>query len=166
MKSFAKSYAEAGGKDTLVVDMKNKISLEKVNAWVIEHSPFRNIFSLRRIYQEHLNSAQKRIILVTPYFIPKRWLSAVLHQAVLRGVSVEILIPAHTDYNTINRINYFYMYRLSQLGIKFYLESQMNHAKVMIIDTEQGLVGSQNLDVLSFEFNSEVGVFFHDAEVV
>ena len=30
MKSFAKSYTEAGGKDPLIVDTKNKISLEKV----------------------------------------------------------------------------------------------------------------------------------------
>jgi phosphatidylserine/phosphatidylglycerophosphate/cardiolipin synthase-like enzyme len=28
------------------------------------------------------------------------------------------------------------------------------------------MVGSQNLDFLSFDFNSEVGVFFRDAEVV
>lgn len=166
MKSFAKSYTEAGGKDPLIVDTKNKISLEKVNAWVVEHSPFRNIFNLRRIYQKHLNSAQKRIILVTPYFTPKRWLRALLHQAVLRGVTVEVLVPAHTDHAIINRINYFYMHHLAQLGIKFYLESQMNHAKVMIIDTDEGLVGSQNLDVLSFEFNSEIGVFFQDKEVV
>jgi len=42
----------------------------------------------------------------------------------------------------------------------------MNHAKAMVIDGDIGLVGSQNLDFLSFEFNSEVGVFFRDAAVV
>ena len=42
----------------------------------------------------------------------------------------------------------------------------MNHAKAMVIDSHIGLVGSQNLDLLSFDFNSEVGVFFRDAEVV
>ena len=42
----------------------------------------------------------------------------------------------------------------------------MNHAKVMIIDTDSALVGSQNLDHLSFDLNSEIGVFFHDTEVV
>ena len=42
----------------------------------------------------------------------------------------------------------------------------MNHAKALIIDTTEGMVGSQNLDFLSFDFNSEVGVFFRDVEVV
>ena len=42
----------------------------------------------------------------------------------------------------------------------------MNHAKAMIIDADIGLVGSQNLDIFSFELNSEVGVFFQDTEVV
>lgn len=27
-------------------------------------------------------------------------------------------------------------------------------------------MGSQNLDILSFDFNSEIGVFFQDSEVV
>lgn len=58
------------------------------------------------------------------------------------------------------------MYRFAKLGIKFYLEPTMNHAKALIIDKSEGMVGSQNLDFLSFDFNSEVGVFFRDAEVV
>lgn len=166
VKSFAKSYRDARWKDTALLNIKNKISLNKVNAWIVEHSPFQNLFSLKKLYLEHINAAQERIILVTPYFLPKRWLSGALHQAVLRGIKVEILIPKHTDYPLINHVNYYYMYRLTQLWIRFYLEPQMNHAKAMIIDTDIGLVGSQNLDFLSFEFNSEVGVFFRDAAVV
>lgn len=42
----------------------------------------------------------------------------------------------------------------------------MNHAKAMVIDGDVGLVGSQNLDLLSFDFNSEIGVFFRDPEIV
>lgn len=81
-------------------------------------------------------------------------------------MEVEILIPAYTDHWIIDRVNYYYMYKLSLLGIRFYIENTMNHAKAMIIDTDEGLVGSQNLDYLSFDLNSEIGVFFHDTEVV
>ena len=118
------------------------------------------------MYKKHLKRAQKNIILITPYFIPKRWISAELHQAVLRGVIVSVLVPRHTDRFFIDRVNYFYMYRFSKLGIKFYLESNMNHAKAMIIDNKEAMVGSQNLDFLSFDYNSEVGIFFTDTKEV
>lgn len=165
IKSLIKSYRDAGGKDETLLQSKNT-SLEKVNAWIIEHSPFRKIFNLKRIYTQHLSHAQKRITLVTPYFIPKRWLRALLHQAVLRWVIVEVLVPEHTDHRIIDRVNYFFMRRLALLGVKFYLETTMNHAKLMVIDDNEWLVGSQNLDILSFDFNSEIGVFFEDREVV
>lgn len=58
--------------------------LQKVNAWVIDHIPFRKVSHLKSLYTEHLSHAQKHITLVTPYFVPKRWLRALLHQAVLR----------------------------------------------------------------------------------
>ncbi|MFA5771104.1 MAG: phospholipase D-like domain-containing protein, partial [Patescibacteria group bacterium] len=59
-----------------------------------------------------------------------------------------------------------FMFKLAKLGVNFYVEPEMNHAKVMIIDLKEGLVGSNNLDFLSFEFNSEVGVFLKDLNAV
>src|SRR3989338_5229750 len=62
--------------------------------------------------------------------------------------------------------NYFYIYKLAKLGIKFYIEPKMNHAKAIILDESEAMVGSQNLDFLSFDFNSEIGIFFKDRKVV
>jgi putative cardiolipin synthase len=42
----------------------------------------------------------------------------------------------------------------------------MNHAKILIVDETEALVGSQNLDYLSFGRNLEVGVFFKQREIV
>ena len=42
----------------------------------------------------------------------------------------------------------------------------MNHAKAIILDESEAMVGSQNLDFLSFDFNSEIGIFFKDRKVV
>ncbi len=165
--SFAKSYANAGGIDPILLSKNNKIaSAFLVNTWIVDHSPVREKFRFKRIYKKYLNKAQDSIILITPYFIPRRWLRAALHQAVLRGVKVEVLVPKNTDHFFIDRVNYFYIFKLSKLGIKFYLEKKMNHAKAIIIDKKEALVGSQNLDFLSFDFNSEIGVFFKDIEAV
>ena len=124
------------------------------------------LFRSKKIYKKYLSEAQESIIFVTPIFIPKRWLSAALHQATLRGVKVEILIPKETDHFFTDRVSYFYIYKLSKLGVKFYVEEKMNHAKAVIIDEREAMVGSPNLDLFSFDFNSEIGVFFKDSAVV
>lgn len=167
IKSFSKTYKEAGGSDTEILKLsKNSYPLTQKDVWLIEHSPVKRKFGLKKVYKTYLNKAEKNITLITPYFMPKRWLRAVLHQAVLRGVKVEILVPQKTDYFFIDRVNYFYIYELSRLGVNFYLEPKMNHAKVMIIDNNKGLIGSQNLDLLSFDYNSEIGVFFEDPKII
>lgn len=164
--SFAKSYIFAGGKDPILLGKDEKINFKKKNIRIEEHSPVRKNFHFKKIYKKYLNGAKSGITLITPYFMPKRWLSAALHQAVLRGVKVEVLVPENTDHFFSNRLNSFYIYKLSKLGIKFYMEKKMNHAKAIIIDEKEAMVGSQNLDFFSFDFNSEIGVFFKDKEVV
>ncbi|MFZ3011959.1 MAG: phosphatidylserine/phosphatidylglycerophosphate/cardiolipin synthase family protein [Minisyncoccia bacterium] len=166
IRSFARVYGEGGGKDKMVLVKREPIILDKTRTWLVEHFPIEKKFNLKKIYKKHLNEAQKEIILITPYFMPKRWLTGVLHQAVLRGVRVDILVPKHTDIFLTDRVNYFYMFKLSKLGINFYLQPRMNHAKVTIIDDKEGIVGSNNLDFLSFELNSEVGIFFKDLSAV
>ncbi len=182
-KSFAKVYHECGGLDQKILDRmvisRNKIILrangqyvmkekirDKMRDWLVDHSPVKNKFRLKKLYTKHLLDARKEIILVTPYFMPKRWLIGLLHQANLRGVKVEVLVPEKTDYYFIDRVNYFYMSKLSKLGIDIYLESKMNHAKIMTIDSKEAVVGSNNLDYLSFELNSEVGIFFNDQDAI
>lgn len=165
--SFVKSYVNAGGKDLSLLNKNNKIPKDKMDNWIIDHFPIRKKFYFKRVYEKYLNDAKKSIILTTPYFMPKRWLCLALHQAVLRGVKVEILVPQNTDHGFINdRVNYFYIYKLSRLGIKFYMEENMNHAKTILIDGEKAMLGSQNLDFLSFDFNSEVGIFLKDQKIV
>jgi cardiolipin synthase len=171
IKSFAKVYYECGGTDQRILDRRvlthNKgKGKRKIRDWLVEHSPVKNKFRLKDIYAKHLLEAKKDIIISTPYFMPRRWLIGLLHQAHLRGVNVEILIPQNTDYYIVDRINYFYILKLARLGVGFYLEPKMNHAKIMVVDSKEAIVGSNNLDYLSFELNSEVGIFFNDQDAI
>ena len=164
--SFAKSYFRAGGKDPVLLGKNKGGKRNRMVTGIVENSPVRKKFHFKRIYKKYLSKAENSIILMTPYFIPKRWIRTDLKKAVLRGVSVEVLVPKNTDHFIIDRVNYFYIYKLSKAGVKFYIEENMNHSKAVIIDGREAMVGSQNLDFLSFDFNSEVGVFFRDSEVV
>ena len=166
IQSFARSYANAGGTDKKLLAKKEKIAWKKIKAWVVDHFPITGKYKLKLLYKKHINNAHDHITLVTPYFTPKRWFLSVLHQAVIRGVTVEILVPKHTDHFITDRVNYFYIYKLSKVGVKFYMKNNMNHAKVMILDNGEAIIGSQNLDFLSFDYNSEVGIFFKDVKVI
>ncbi|MDQ3075512.1 MAG: phosphatidylserine/phosphatidylglycerophosphate/cardiolipin synthase family protein [bacterium] len=163
---FAKDYKYAGGKDSEILIKNKKIIHSKIGNWVFEHFPAVNKFRLKKIYKENFERATKDITLITPYFIPKRFLTGLLHQTILRGVKVTILVPEDTEYIILNKANYFYMTKCVALGVSFYLMPKMNHAKAMIIDNREAIIGSQNLDFLSFNFNSEVGVWFKDDNTV
>ncbi len=166
IRSFAKAYAKSKGRDEKLLSKNKPIILDKTRTWLIEHFPVRRKATLKKIYKENLNAANEYIILVTPYFAPKRFMIRALRRAAKRGVRVDVLVPEQTDIFFIDRVNYFYMFRLAKYGINFYLEPTMNHAKVMLIDSSAGIVGSQNLDFVSFDLNNEIGVFFKDENII
>jgi cardiolipin synthase len=166
IRSFSKVYIQSGGTDKIILSQNKPIILDKTRTWLVEHSPMKKKFNLKKVYKENLSEAKESVVLVTPYFMPRRWLIVALHHAVLRGVKVEVLVPKVTNHFWADRVGYFFMYKLSKLGINFLLQPGMNHAKVMLIDSKEGIVGSQNLDFLSFDFNNEIGVFLKDASTI
>lgn len=164
--SFRKVYMLLGGKAPELVNISPSHTLLLAKHWFIEHGIQRKSNALRTYYQEHISSAKKNIILVTPYFIPRRWLIACLHNALLRGVEVKIIVPKHTDHALVDRVNYRYLTLIQKLGAVCLVSPTMNHAKAMLIDSKYAIVGSQNLDALSFEHNIESGIFFEDNNMV
>jgi cardiolipin synthase len=166
IRSFARMYSECSGKNLVFPNMEHTPVLTKARLWLIEHGVGGKRYSLRKHYEKYINEAEHSIILVTPYLIPHRWLIARLHQAILRGVRVEIIVPEHTDHESVDRISYYYLGLFAKLGAKCFLSREMNHAKAMLADGRVGTVGSHNLDSLSFNWNAEAGVFFENPGMV
>lgn len=169
--SFRRVYELAGGKDPEILNLKKmplrkaRHSLYKAKAWFIEHWPFRGKSALRDYYKKKIRHAQKQITIVTPYFIPHRWLIKAIHAAFQRGVRVEVLIPRKTDVGIINAAHRIFVHQLGEF-INFYFLSEMNHAKVLLVDEQEGLVGSNNIDALSFDTNLEASVIFQRKDIV
>lgn len=165
-KSFAYTYEIAAGKNQKILALREKSFARKFRFWIIEHSPIKNIYSLKDQYREKISGAKKSIRIITPYFTPPRWLIALLDSAARRNIEVEIIVPKKTDLPIINRINHRYMHDLSLKGVRFFLTNKMNHSKALLIDGEIGLIGSQNIDHLSFELNTEAGMFSRDRQLI
>lgn len=169
VRSFSRAYQISGGKDHAILAFAKKNLQKKTGLWIIEHWHLSNHLSLKKYYVDKIENAKKNIVIFTPYFMPRTWLIKALKRAVERGVEVQIIIPSRADNLSspaINRLNYLYISKVYLLGIKFYLLPKMNHAKAILIDEKEGMVGSQNMDLLSYGHNAEIGVFFQDPEMI
>ncbi|MDO3378441.1 cardiolipin synthase [Geoalkalibacter halelectricus] len=108
-----------------------------------------------------LNSARKRLCIMTPYFIPNRALISAINAAGLRGVRVDILLPSKNNLPFVAWASEAYFWELVRYGINIHLmPPPFVHSKLLLVDDEYALVGSANVDPrsirLNFEFNLEV----------
>jgi cardiolipin synthase len=167
LQSFAYSYKSVGGRKDSILQYSRWPLVKKLKSWIIDNfATTSKIYSLNDYYHQRINGAQNLIQIVTPYLLPPRWLLVQLDDACRRGVKVEIIIPNDTDVKPLNKINYLNACRMSDFGAKFFLMPLMNHAKIMLIDKVEGIIGSQNIDVLSFNWNIEAGVFSRQKDLV
>ena len=167
LKSFAYAYEMVGGKKESILRYSRLPLVQKIKSWITDNlSVTDGRYYLNKYYTKKIIEAKESIQMVTPYLLPPRWMIALLDDACRRGVNVEILIPDDTDVKPLNKVNYLNSCRMSAFGVKFYLLPVMNHAKVMLIDGIEGVIGSQNMDVLSFNWNIEAGIFFQQKQLV
>nr|WP_244309090.1 cardiolipin synthase [Pseudomonas duriflava] len=116
-------------------------------------------------FVEAIHSAQHRIWITTPYFIPDEAVAAALQLAALRGVDVRILLPSRPDHKVVYAASYLYALRAVENGIRiFRYQPGFMHQKVVLIDEDVTAIGSANLDNRSFRLNFEVMVMTVDMQ--
>ncbi len=122
----------------------------------LRSGPDADIYKLEMILGGALSLARRRIRIVTPYFLPDQRLQFAIAQAVLRGVEVDIVLPARSDH--------FYMDWAMQAHLRFfrYIAADIHltpppfdHSKLVTMDGEWCLIGSSNWDDRSFRLNFE-----------
>lgn len=166
MRSFARVYHSCGGTDAYLIHYRKRAPFGRARIWLLEHLPALRKVGLRNAYKNAFLGAKKHITIVTPYFVPHRWLKELLSETLSRGIGIDILVPKETDLPWATKANYIYMRLFAEKGVRFHLLPHMNHSKLLIVDDSLALVGSQNIDALSFDHNAESGVFFDDPKMV
>jgi cardiolipin synthase len=110
-----------------------------------------------------LGSANRRIWISAPYFVPDEAVIKALELAALRGVDVRILTTGKGDSLAVHMAGFHYMEQLKNLGIRFYAyRPGFLHEKVMLIDDDISAVGTANFDNRSFRLNFEVTALVAD----
>jgi cardiolipin synthase A/B len=105
--------------------------------------------------------ARRRIALVTPYFVPDSALLMALRLAAMRGVQVDLLLPARSNHLLSDLARGRALRTLAQAGVRIWLTPDMLHAKLAVIDDALALAGSANFDSRSLFLNYELMVAFH-----
>jgi cardiolipin synthase A/B len=110
-----------------------------------------------------IHSAQRRIWLATPYFVPVPSVLDALKVAALRGVEVKVIIPLRWDLFIMYLAAYSYLPEAEECGIEIhrYCAGHL-HEKVMLIDDDIAWVGSSNLDARSMQLNFEGNMVVFD----
>jgi len=126
----------------------------------ISDGPDEDFDKLRMVILASLAAAQSSIRIITPYFLPDAELVTALSIAALRGVEVEILLPASSNLRMVKWASKAGLEELLQKGCRIFMTPPpFDHSKVMVVDNSWVLLGSANWDsrslALNFEFNVE-----------
>lgn len=106
-----------------------------------------------------LHRAKKSVRLITPYFVPEDAILSALLLASMRGVEIELMVPAKGDHGYLTHVTRSFYEDLLPYGIRiFEYQPGMLHAKLGIFDGHSVMCGSANLDVRSLRINFELNV--------
>jgi cardiolipin synthase len=122
---------------------------------------------LRRIILGALACARHRVRIVTPYFLPDTTLISALNVAAMRGVVVEIVLPAKNNLRTVGWAATAQLWQVLERGCRVWLTPPpFDHTKLMLVDDAWVLFGSANWDPRSLRLNFEFNVECYDTDLV
>ncbi len=166
MEVFAEDWQFAGG-DVLVGPDWFPALAEQADGAVcraVPDGPDKQFSSVGWILESALATAQEKVLIATPYFLPDLGLIAALAQAALRGVEVRILIPERSNYRVVGWAAMAQLRPLIEHGCKVHLTPPpFDHVKLTVIDGYWALIGSSNWDTRSFRLNFELNCEVYDA---
>ena len=139
----------------------------EVAAQVVPTGPNHPSDSFQRVLLAALNSAQRKIIMTTPYLVLDEPTMVALSMAADRGVEVLIVIPRRSDHPLVGAAGRAYFEQLMEAGVQIHrCHTGLLHAKTITIDDALALLGSANLDIRSFYLNFEVNVLLYGPQIV
>lgn len=121
-----------------------------------------------KVFTSLMYLAQKRLVIVSPYFVPDESLLAAVVTAAERGVSVELYVSEQADQFMVDLAQSSYYRMLLEAGVRIfrYPKPQVLHTKCLIVDDEYAVMGSSNLDMRSFGLNYEISLLATGGDLV
>jgi cardiolipin synthase len=130
-----------------------------VIARALTDGPDADYDKLRLTLLAALAEAQTSVQILTPYFLPDNALITALNLAALRGVRVDIILPAENNLPFVHWASRAMWWQVLERGCHIWLTPPpFDHSKLMIVDSHWVLSGSANWDARSLRLNFELNV--------
>jgi cardiolipin synthase len=107
--------------------------------------------------------AERRVLAVTPYFVPDSSLGVAMRLAARRGVRIAVCLPATSNHVLADFARARTLRSLAAAGVEFHLLPYMVHAKGVVFDDSLAICGSPNLDSRSLLLNYESAFVLYGA---
>jgi cardiolipin synthase len=113
-----------------------------------------------KMFNSLVYAAQKRINLVSPYFVPDSSMLYALTTAAQSGIEVQLFVSETSDQFGVYHAQRSYYDELLKAGVRIFLyrSPTILHAKSMTVDDELSVIGSSNFDMRSFSLDLEISV--------
>ena len=136
---------------------------EPALARVVVSGPDANLETNHKIIMGAISVAERSIRIMSPYFLPDGILLGAIATAALRGVKVEVIVPAQNNLGIVARAMNAQFGECLRNGVRIYKAGDVfNHSKLMVVDETWAYVGSSNLDSRSLRLNFEIDMEVHD----
>jgi cardiolipin synthase A/B len=132
---------------------------------VIAGSPEQPIPHIYAAYISAILNARKSIHISQAYLIPDKNMLGAFSSAAQKGVDVQIIVPGKSDFWMPFYAGRAYYRRLLQSGVRLHeMKGAVLHSKTAVIDGVWSMVGSSNMDSLSFRHNTEANAVILDTD--
>ena len=113
-----------------------------------------------RLFNALVYSAQKNIVITSPYFVPDDSMLYAITTAAQSGIAVELIVSEIGDQFLVYHAQRSYYEALLKAGVRIWLyeEPTVLHSKHFTIDEELSVFGSSNMDMRSFTLDLEITV--------
>ncbi len=156
-KYFPRDFADLSGFTGLKPDACRAAGGKAVA--VVNREPRKTPAAIRNTFLCAINSAERSIQIVNPYFTLNRKIRKALERAVRRGVEVEIMVSENSDIPITPRVVEYTVRKLQKRGAEVYFyRGGFHHSKIMTVDGEYSFLGSANLNARSLAWDYECNV--------
>jgi len=129
----------------------------------IADGPDANIDALNWVFLAAVGAARRSVQVMTPYFLPERFLLKALHLASKRGVEVDVVVPEVGNLPVVGAAMWGTYPQVLRDGLRLWLTPPpFDHSKIFVVDGTWSSIGSTNWDPRSLRLNFELNLECYD----
>jgi len=131
----------------------------RINDWVKRKK------DITKSYLRMLNNAERKVTILSPYFIPGNAILQAMLRAAKRGVQIELILAGISDVQVAKQAERFIYQKLFVPNIAiFEYQAKILHGKVSTCDSQWVTIGSYNINNISAYASIELNVEIESSE--